>query len=291
MSNLPEHLFWAIEDSAERSMGAIYRRKIRSLARVFSIPVTFLNSFNPPNLIDSLRLSRKELDELHDAREQSTHEQLKALKTDFSSKHVFSDYQIITEKPFFKAAINCVKQKPNAWLMTQSSMKLGIPNIVWQFIRYSTAPVYVAKEKVWNQPLNILAAIDPTHENDKTAALERKILSTATDIAELCKAQLHVLHCYSVLLFSTEYHIHQRLENIHRDKFFETIDAYDIKPNHTHLLTGEPEEAIENLCQTLDIDLVIMGAVSRTNLERVFIGSTSEKVVPAVDSDILLIKP
>lgn len=272
-------------------MDAIYRRKVRSLARVFSIPVSILNAFNPPSLIDSLWLSKTDQDELRSTREQNTHQQLETLKTDFSSNHVISDYQIITEKPFFKAAINCVKQKPNAWLMTQSSMKLGIPNIVWQFIRYSTTPLYVAKEKEWNQPLNILAAIDPTHENDKTAALERNILSTATDIAELCKGQLHVLHCYSVLLFSTEYHIHQRLENIHRDKFFETIDAFDIKPNHTHLLTGEPEDVIENLCRTLDIDLVIMGAVSRTNLERVFIGSTAEKVVPAVDSDILLIKP
>lgn len=291
MNNLPEHIFWAVENRAERAIDAIYWRKVRTLARIFSIPITMLNASNSPRLIESLRLSRKELAELHNTREKEIQKQLEELQILFSRKHLQTDYHIVKEKPFFEAAINLAKLKENAWMLTQSSKKLGIPNIAWQFIRDCPLPTYIAKEKNWQSPINLLAAIDPTHENDQPAALDRKILSMATEITDFCEAKLHVVHCNSPIFMTSEYSLQQRLENIYREQFFETIDAFDIKHSKTHLLTGESAKIIENLCQTLDIDLIIMGAVSRDSIERIFVGSTVEKVVPTVESDILLVKP
>ena len=289
MSNLPKHIYWAIENQTARSIDALYRRKICILARAFSIPITLLNASDSPKFFGGLGLSKKKLAELHDQREKIIQQQLEDLQALFTKKHVEVSYQIITERPFFKAAINLVKQNENAWMIAQSSKKIGISNIVWQFIRHCHIPVYIAKEKDWQLPLNILAAIDPIHENDKTAALDHKILTTAIDIAHHCQANLHVVHCYSPLVL-TEHSLQKRVKELHRDNFREAINAFKIDSNRTHLVSGDPVEKIEQLCETLDIDLVIMGAVSRNSIERIFIGSTVEEILPKIESDVLLIR-
>ena len=290
MSNLPKHLYWAIEHPAERSLEALYWRKVRTLALDFSIPVTMLNATDTPRIFKGLRISNQKLTELHAAEKQQVQDQLDALQALFIKKyHIQTSYKMITDKPFFEAAVNLVKQQENAWIIAQSSAKIGIPNIVWQLLRNCPIPTYIAKEKNWRMPLNILAAIDPTHENDKQAALDHKILATATEIANLCQAKLHIIHCYSPVIMA-DHGIQKSLEKIYRENSHEIIDAYDIDSDNVHLIAGDPAEEIEQLCQTLDIDLVIMGAVSRNSLERIFIGNTAQAVLPILEADVLLLK-
>ncbi|OQK18063.1 hypothetical protein AU255_09485 [Methyloprofundus sedimenti] len=290
MSNLPKHLYWAIEHPAERSVKALYWRKVHTLAHVFSIPVTMLNATDTPRIFKGLRLSNTKLAELHAAEKQQIQDQLDALQALFVTKyHVQASYKMITEKPFFEAAINLVKQQENTWMVAQSSAKIGIPNIVWQLLRNCPIPTYIAKEKNWRMPLNILAAIDPTHENDKQSALDHKILATAAEIANLCQAKLHIIHCYSPVILA-DHEIQKCLEKIYRENSHEIIDEYDIDSHNVHLIAGDPAEEIEELCQTLDIDLVIMGAVSRNSLERIFIGNTAQEVLPILEADVLLLK-
>jgi universal stress protein E len=48
---------------------------------------------------------------------------------------------------------------------------------------------------------------------------------------------------------------------------------------------------IPNLAQFLHANVVVMGAVSRSALERAVIGHTAERVLDALDCDVLVIKP
>lgn len=291
MSNLPKHLYWAIENQDHRSIDAVYRRKVRTLARALSIPITILNASDAPKLFDGLHLSKKKIAELYESREKQIQQELESLLTQFENKQITADYQIIPERPFFKAAINLVKRKELAWMMVQSSKKLGIPNIVWQFIRHCSVPTYIAKEKDWQMPLNILAAIDPLFESDETVRLDQKILTIANDISQQCQAKLHVIHCYSPVVLTSEHRIQKRLQELHKEHFSAAIKPFSIDSNRAHLVAGDPAKKIKELCQTLDIDLVIMGAVSHNSIERIFIGNTTEEVVPLIEADILLINP
>ncbi len=290
MSLLPLQLYWVIANPAERHIDALYWRKVRALALDFSTTVTVLNSSDTQPLFDSLRFSKQERIELQTQQEHELQQQLNELKTLLVNKyHIQTDYQLLKARPFFQAAIDLIKQQENAWMIVQSSKNTGIANIIWQFLRHSPAPLYIAKEKNWNVPLNILAAIDPTHENDKQFILDHKILSTATAIAECCHSNLHIIHCYSPVIMA-DHVIQKQIEKIYRENSHTLIDTYDIDNNQVHLIAGKPAEEIQQLCQKLDIDLLIMGAVSRNSLERIFIGNTAEEVLPAIESDILLLK-
>ena len=48
---------------------------------------------------------------------------------------------------------------------------------------------------------------------------------------------------------------------------------------------------IPAVAQKLGADLVVMGAVARSGLKRVFIGNTAERVLGALPCDVLVIRP
>jgi len=56
-------------------------------------------------------------------------------------------------------------------------------------------------------------------------------------------------------------------------------------------MVGDPADEIVSLAQESDVDLLVMGAVARSALGRLLIGNTAEKVLDAVDCDLLIIKP
>ena len=50
-------------------------------------------------------------------------------------------------------------------------------------------------------------------------------------------------------------------------------------------------EAIPEAAHTLRASVVVMGAVSRSGLKRVFIGNTAERVLNRLSCDVLVVKP
>ena len=48
---------------------------------------------------------------------------------------------------------------------------------------------------------------------------------------------------------------------------------------------------MQRVQRELAIDLVVMGAVSRSFMVDVFIGNTAERVLDYIESDVLIIKP
>jgi universal stress protein E len=58
-----------------------------------------------------------------------------------------------------------------------------------------------------------------------------------------------------------------------------------------HLVEGNPSEQIPRLAKKLGADIVVMGALSRSGLGRIFIGNTAERVLGALNCDVLVVKP
>ena len=68
-------------------------------------------------------------------------------------------------------------------------------------------------------------------------------------------------------------------------------DEFDIPEDRRLLLDEAPEYAMQKLESELQADLVIVGAISRSIVTDVFIGSTTEKVLDFLDCDALLLRP
>jgi universal stress protein E len=58
-----------------------------------------------------------------------------------------------------------------------------------------------------------------------------------------------------------------------------------------HVVAGEPAEVIPRVARNTHAGIVVMGAVSRTGLKRLFIGNTAERVLAALPCDVLVVKP
>jgi universal stress protein E len=57
------------------------------------------------------------------------------------------------------------------------------------------------------------------------------------------------------------------------------------------LICGDPAIALPALVRSMRAGLVVMGAMSRSGLKRVFIGNTAERVLDTLLWDVLVVRP
>ena len=175
----------------------------------------------------------------------------------------------------------------------------------WQLMRTCPVPVLmVRREHEMPERPVIVAAVDPLHEHDKPAALDERILASAGELAALTGARLQVVHCYDVTPLVTGMsaspmlpaplqteELAESLETHHRRALDDLVAGHDLPTDAVHLLEGAPRWRLPEFCEEAGADIVVMGAVSRSALERVFIGGLAEKVLDRLPCDLLIVKP
>jgi universal stress protein E len=80
------------------------------------------------------------------------------------------------------------------------------------------------------------------------------------------------------------------LEEIARS-LAQLLEPYGVPPDRQHVETGRPADGIVAFATDRNADLVVMGAVSRSRLERFFVGSTAESVLDRLPCNVLVEKP
>lgn len=172
----------------------------------------------------------------------------------------------------------------------------------WELVRHSPVPVLLVKSDRRPRKEVILAAIDPLHANSKPAQLDARILDAAAGMATVLKGTVHAFHAYMPLTVtlaagfaepvvwdSTEADRYQT-QMIVRE-FARALRKTTIPPSQRHLRIGDVATELAASAQRIRATLVVMGAVSRSNLERLFIGNTAQRVLDDLDCDVLIIKP
>ncbi len=179
-----------------------------------------------------------------------------------------------------------------------------LSNTDWNLIRTCPAPLLLVKPRALDAVPTILAAVDPTHEHDKPAALDRSILALAAELATALHGRLHVVHGFDtapaiaaaaaapepdVALPTLE--IGQAVERRHREALDRLLADFSVPAAQVHLEEGAADDVLLRTCEALEADFVVMGAVARGALGRVFIGSTAERVLDRLPCDLVVIKP
>lgn len=177
--------------------------------------------------------------------------------------------------------------------------RLFLSNSDWDLIRHCEKPVWLVKRA--DDPIRRLcAAVDPLHEADKPAALDMKIIAVTRSLAERVKGELHLLHCYNPLprtmVFDasiiTDYDGYAGQVRERHEKAFEHLAGSNELDSHAaHLLQGYPEEVIPELVERQNVNLLVMGAVSRSRLDSALLGHTAERLLDDCPCDILVVKP
>ena len=174
----------------------------------------------------------------------------------------------------------------------------------WELLRTSSVPVLLLKNaKPYRHPL-ILAAVDPAHAHAKSAELDQRILAAATELGKGLRSTLHVMHADSpsIVGMAVDTAVNRaasRWSTLSYEELmeqgrqaFETFRADVAMPRtRAHLVAGNPVTEIPRLAKKLRAGIVVMGAQSRSGLQRVFIGNTAERVLGTLDCDVLVVKP
>lgn len=179
-----------------------------------------------------------------------------------------------------------------------------LTNTDWNLIRTCASPLWLVKPRETPDNPAFIAAIDPMNEHDKPAALDDQILVLGKTLSEAVGGELHAFHAYdprmaiaattanAYIPVSLPYDkMEKQMRELHGKRFEEVIEHHGISRDHAHLVSGLTHEELGTLAEKLDATVVIMGAVARNRLQRLFIGSTAERTLDHLPCDLLIVKP
>jgi universal stress protein E len=186
-----------------------------------------------------------------------------------------------------------------------SALKRSIfSNTDWSLIRTCPAALWLVKPRATGSNPRFVAAVDPLHAHDKPAELDHAILTLAAELSAALKGQLDVFHSFDVapviaasgdgLSSPLALPLPELIDAVkarHMDAVYALTDGHGIERAHVHVEQGGTRARLVALTDRLRADVVVMGAVSRGALARVFLGNTAEDVLDRLGCDLLVVKP
>lgn len=299
----------AIRDERRAPRGPL--RKAAAIARANGARIELFHAVNDPEAIDALRhgyIAGRDARQVADGvrlRAVRRLERLAALK-EFTGLKVscattwdFPSHEAIVRRVLAtKADLVIASVQPKGL-----GSRLLLANTDWELIRNCPCPVLIAKtRRAWRRPA-VIAAIDPFHANEKPAALDRQILRAGKYFARELRGALHTFHAYMPLTIIAPAPAGQALavslppemEQVHTAQVERAVGrtaaAAGVPPRRRHLNMGMTQDELARVVRQTGAELVVMGAISRSGLKRVFIGSTAEHAIDRLDCDVLIVKP
>ncbi len=181
--------------------------------------------------------------------------------------------------------------------------RLVLRNTDWELIRHCPAPLLLVKSPhPWRRPA-IIAAVDPFHAHARPADLDERLLRAGRGSARLLRGTLHVFHSYMPLVNGAMVPatgaplmtVPPELEEQHGRQIEREIDrlgaAAGVPRARRHTQMGDIAGELAALARRTRAGLVVMGAVSRSAVKRLFIGNAAERVLDTLECDVLIVKP
>src|SRR3569833_2732101 len=161
-------------------------------------------------------------------------------------------------------------------------------------------PLLLVKSKNRYRKPVVLAAVDPSHAYAKPAALEDQILLSARSVQRALRGSLHVVHAYGSLpwegrrFMGLDPGTSQALKERARAEALARLPPFQKKTKlpaaRRHLVAAEPSSGIAAAAKAVASSMIVMGALSRSGLERFFIGNTAEQILDSIQCDVLVVK-
>jgi universal stress protein E len=171
----------------------------------------------------------------------------------------------------------------------------------WHLIRDSAAHIWLVKEDyVWDGHVEIMAAIDPMTEDQNDQGITSRILRLAYELSCSLPAELGVFHAFEPIPLGmlagashskddyTSYRAKVKKE--HQVALASALASIGESNVKICLEEGAADKAIAEIADQENIDVMVVGAVSHSRLDRILVGSTAEKVLETISCDVLVVK-
>jgi universal stress protein E len=186
-----------------------------------------------------------------------------------------------------------------------SALKRSIfSNTDWSLIRNCASTLWLVKPRPPGKRPCFVAAVDPLHERDKPAELDKRILATALKLGSALQGEVHAFHAFDItaaIALSTDSvtmpialpinDLADAMSAEHTAAVSELCKAHAIPAERIHVLQGSTRQQLLALTDQLRADAVVMGAISRSGLKGLFLGNTAEDVLDRLHCDLIIVKP
>jgi universal stress protein E len=171
----------------------------------------------------------------------------------------------------------------------------------WELVRLSPIPALLVKNPHPYRRPAILAAVDPARAFGKPLALDRQILHLARLLSRGLHGTLHAVHAYSRMPTATIRtgimrpplfrQLEQRAMRVADVKFARALRSTKVAASRRYLIADDPVSAVMMASRKSHSAVVVMGSVARTGLKALLIGNSAERILDALDCDVLVVKP
>ena len=238
-----------------------------------------------------------------------TRRQLEKLAAQAKNDGVSASVDVVWDHPIDKAVIRKVsKSKPSLVVKDthfHNVLKRTLfSNTDWSLIRDCPASLLLVKPEPFHDPLKLMVAVDPMHEHDKPATLDQRLLTVSRDLSQRTGGSLSVFHCFdptpAIAGAATTVaapitvpvgEVTEALEKEHRERLHALTGSFDIPEQDVNMYQGTPTDLLTEVTGEAGTDILVMGAVSRRGLQRIFVGYTAERVLDHIPCDLLIVKP
>lgn len=191
--------------------------------------------------------------------------------------------------------------KEVAW--QESLMRRLFSHTDWRLMQSCPVPVLLTHQAHWSSTPCVAAAIDPGHPGDPAAVLDHAILTQAERLAGWLGGTVEAVHAYlpmdrAVLSQAAvgmpaappggiagpdmRAAAAQAMESV--------LQGHAVPSASAHLLEGTASDVLPAWCHAHGADVLVVGVVSRSRLAETVLGSTAERLLERVPSDLLAVR-
>lgn len=282
--------------------------KAAQLAKAFDATLEVFHALATPVFVDLYSGSRVDLRKVEQQRLAQAHLKLERIAERTRKHQVTVKTHVEWDYPTHEAIIRRAKKaKANLIVVHTHEGGRGIKWLMrstdWELLKLSPVPVLMVRTPRPYLHPTVLAAVDPAHLHAKPARLDGEILEFTTSIAKAMKGTAHAMHAYmppsmaAMAVFAqgvtapVDLGSDAAAEKRAVASLRRAVAKHGIPPQRRHAVARHPIDAIPGTARKLKAHLLVMGALSRSGLKRVFIGNTAEQILDAVACDVLLVRP
>lgn len=312
MSRFSSILF--VVDTAADNPAALQQAVALAQSHQAALTVCTVLESNPTRL--PLSITAAILSELREFAVAEKHDLLVQMAKDIANDGLPIETAVLVGKPFVEV-IRQVFNNCHDLVIKCAEKAVGVRDVLFgstdmNLMRNCPCPVWIIKPADIAQCRRIMAAVDQDPEDELKDILNRQILEVSMSLALAEFGELHIVHAWEFfgegLLRSVRSgHDHAEVdamvedEAVKRRRWVEDLlkshsanageDAVDYVEPTIHSLKGPARRIIPAFAQEMDVDLIVMGTVSRGGISGFIMGNTAEEILGQIDCSVLTIKP
>ncbi len=146
----------------------------------------------------------------------------------------------------------------------------------WTLLRNSHCPVYLIKNDTIETGVKVLLALNIKSEDELHSKLNERVIEYGQAlVGSVPGGSLHAVNAYP----SSDNFVYP--SDLAAKTGIETVDA--------HTVEGAPEKVIPEVAAQIEAGIVIIGTAARDGIKAAVIGNTVEKVLDALETNILTV--